>query len=343
MARVLVVGGGLAAALVEAECARRGHEVGVRAGHASAASRVAAGMFNPVSFQRVLPVWRAEEHLAGVHAVFRGLEARLGCNLLHEVPVLKVFGSADYAHLWSTRIVEAHPVAAWLASGEAFPLPPGVEAPHGAGWVRAAGWVDVARLLDAWKALLQAEGRWEEREWHADEGVPAGWDAVMDCRGVGAREDLARWGLDLRPNHGEVLTVHADGLPTDACVNAVSWVLPVGEQTWRIGSTYRWDVVDDRVHAETQGMLVERVAAALPAVRGAEVVGHAGGVRPASPDRRPWIGELAPGHWVCNGLGTRGVLVGPWTVQRLVDAWEDSEVPVPSEVDVRRFRTFSPH
>jgi glycine/D-amino acid oxidase-like deaminating enzyme len=64
MARVLVVGGGLAAALVEAECARRGHEVGVRAGLASAASQVAAGMFNPVSFQRVLPVWRAEEHLA---------------------------------------------------------------------------------------------------------------------------------------------------------------------------------------------------------------------------------------------------------------------------------------
>ena len=343
MGRVLVVGGGLAAALVELECMRRGREVVVRAGEAPAASRVAAGMYNPVSFQRVLPVWRAAEHMATARDVYRAMEQRFGTALMHSVPVLKVFGSDEYARVWAERMEQHHPVAAWIAPSAWRALPAGVRAPNGGGWVPDAGWVEVPTLLDRWVAMLQREGRWEPGTWGHRDGVPPGYAAVVDCRGVGAREDLAKMGLDLRPNHGEVLTLRGSNLPGDACVNAVSWLLPLGGERFRLGSTYRWEVCDARTHPETPTVLVERVGEVLPPLREASLEQHEAGVRPTSPDRRPWIGQVRPGIWVCNGLGTRGVLVGPWAAARLADALTGLEETLPEEVDVHRFRTFKPN
>ena len=340
MDRVLVVGGGLAAAVVESACTRRGFKAVVRAGQAPSASRVAAGMFNPVSFQRVLPVWRAAEHLAALEQVYGAFEARLGRAFVHQVPVLKVFASAEYARVWAERIEQQHAVAEWIAPMAWRDVPEGVRAQHGAGWVPGAGWVDVAQLLDDWSERVREEGRWEEGAWGHADGVPSGFAAVVDCRGVGAREDLAAYGLDLRPNHGEVLTVAGSELPQEVCVNAVSWLLPIGEGRGRLGSTYRWDVQDCRIHADTASMLVERVGDVLEATRRVLVERHVAGVRPTSPDRRPWVGEVQPGIWVCNGLGTRGVLVAPWTAERLLDAMTGQDAELPEEIDVRRFRTF---
>mgnify|MGYP001318118610 CR=1 FL=1 len=52
-----------------------------------------------------------------------------------------------------------------------------------------------------------------------------------------------------------------------------------------------------------------------------EVVNHESGLRPTSHDRRPYVGELEnnPGIFILNGLGTRGVLVAPSMVKKLVD------------------------
>ena len=343
MARVLVVGGGLAAALVESECTRRGIEAVVWAGQAPSASQVAAGMFNPVSFQRVLPVWRAEDHMAAAREVYGAFERRLGCAFVHSTPVLKVFASAEYARVWAERMEQRHEVAGWIAPGTWREVPAGVQAPWGVGWVPEAGWVNVPKLVQKWEAELRATGRFKEGTWSRAAGVPKGFDSVFDCRGVGAREDLAACGLDLRPNHGEVLTLAGARWPEGACLNTVSWLLPVGAGQCRLGSTYRWDIADERIHADTVGQLVEKVAASWRGVHQAGVVRHEAGVRPTSPDRRPWIGEVGPGHWVCNGLGTRGVLVGPWTAARLLDAWQFPAFELPGEVNVRRFRTFNPN
>ena len=61
--RVLIVGDGLAGTLVAWELMDQGIEFNLWGDGSPAASDVAAGMFNPVSFRRILPVWHAQEHL----------------------------------------------------------------------------------------------------------------------------------------------------------------------------------------------------------------------------------------------------------------------------------------
>ena len=46
--------------------------------------------------------------------------------------------------------------------------------------------------------------------WSLEVGCPEGFDAVIDCRGVGAESDLSQFGVQVRPNQGEVLTVRVE-------------------------------------------------------------------------------------------------------------------------------------
>jgi len=351
--RVLVVGGGLAGLLaVELLERRAGLQAVVWAAAESrhpAASQVAAGMFNPVSFRRLLPVWEADRHMALAEEVYRGLENRLGVPLWHERPLFKRFPNLDYANLWAERVESDHPVSKWIESSEWRETGGAVLAPFGGGWVPKAGYVDLQNLIARFREALHASGRWETREWFLADGLPSGFDLVLDARGVGAKSDLASFGLDVRPNHGEVLTLEPSDRNAwpDALLNHKKWLLPLADgQRWRLGATYRWDLTEPITHAEARAELIAVMEELRPDLPFADVVvEHVAGIRPASPDRRPMVGmpdpEKRPWYHVINGLGTRGVLVGPRAAAEFHSTFvEKTQAVVDPEVICQRFRTF---
>ena len=72
-----------------------------------------------------------------------------------------------------------------------------------------------------------------------------------------------------------------------------------------------------------------------------EVVEHRAAIRPTVQDRRPLLG-VHPKHkqlYVFNGLGTRGVLMGPLLADWLFQFMEYQK-DLPSEVAIDRFETY---
>jgi tRNA 5-methylaminomethyl-2-thiouridine biosynthesis bifunctional protein len=83
---------------------------------------------------------------------------------------------------------------------------------------------------------------------------------------------------------------------------------------WITGSSYRRGEADASLRDEDTLANLERVRAVLPAAADAMAAAiDAGtvrswsGVRCASADRRPLVGELAPGWWVSTAMGSRGL------------------------------------
>ncbi|RYY62606.1 MAG: FAD-dependent oxidoreductase, partial [Comamonadaceae bacterium] len=83
---------------------------------------------------------------------------------------------------------------------------------------------------------------------------------------------------------------------------------------WITGSSYRRGEADASLRDEDTRANLERVRTVLPAA--ADVMSAAidaaavrswSGVRCASADRRPLVGELAPGLWVSTAMGSRGL------------------------------------
>ena len=68
-----------------------------------------------------------------------------------------------------------------------------------------------------------------------------------------------------------------------------------------------------------------------------EVLEHFAGVRPTVKDRRPLVG-LHPNHpnmYILNGLGTRGVMLGPFLAHQLFNYIENN-IPLDEEINIDR-------
>ena len=343
--RTLIVGDGLAGALVAWELHHRGLAFEQWSDGGPAASDVAAGMFNPVSFRRILAQWNAKVQQEEAQTRFQQIEKELGIELWHRVPIVRIFPDEAYAELWNERAEGDHEVSEFLETLTSSDLHESVIAPFGAGRIPNAGWLDVPSFTRASRERWRSQGDWQLQSWKMADGCPDGFDAVIDCRGVGAANDLALFGLELRRNHGEVLNIQPSEDWGQETVNNVSWALPLPDGTYRVGSTYRWDVVEPVCLEETPAHVLEQVTRVrCQSDREPQIMQHQAGLRPSCFDRRPILGQVSPKHpyyFACTGWGTRGVSIGPTMVRWVVQALLGEISEVPSEVHPKRFRTFT--
>lgn len=329
---VTILGRGIAGAMLYEALRERGARVRViDRPLAGSASRIAPGVVNPVALRHLAPCWRVTSMLPLAEATYRRLEKHYDRSFWHPIPLVKVFADERERVHWERASND--PTRADLLS-----LPrdhPGgvyLRAPFGAGVVHRCAWVDVAAFLDAQRERMLAEGVLTELVDHPDssDDRAAGNGPTIQCTGAYADPP------GLVPVKGEVLTVRVPGLGVQALVHRGVFLLPVGDDLYRLGSTFAWDQVWSGPTDRARDELLVRLARItdLPV----EVVGHQAGVRPTARDRRPMLGRTAadPGKIVFNGLGTRGVMLAPWCAMHLADHVLTGS-PLDAEVDAARF------
>lgn len=341
----LIVGQGLAGSVLALELLARGCSVTVLDdAREGSASRVAAGMFNPMSFRRIIPVWRADEVMAAMEPFYCAAENTLQAQFLHQVPLIRIFPNEAYAQLWEQRIDEG---LRWVTYGPSLPSP--VRAPFGCGLVPEAGYVDLPVLLNALASRLSAEGRFHQVtfdvnklqstaagvEYHDDAlGLRLPADAAILATGTFARQ-LANDALPLNTNKGEVLTVKTTAYREPATLNNGKWLLPIGDGQFRLGASYLPGAETVELTDSVRQHLLEKASLMLDAEL--EVVEHRAGLRPTVSDRRPLLGATSSPHvFHFNGMGTRGVLNAPLLARWMADHLL-ANAPLPKEVDVARF------
>jgi glycine oxidase len=345
--KFLVVGSGLSGILMAWELEKRGadyevwNSVAKSGPESNSASKVAAGMFNPVSFKRLVEVWNAREHMNAMRKTYQSLESFLNLQgeLFHIAPIMRVFPNSQYRDLWSKRLNDTHPVAEFLSDISDDP-PQDIIAPHGFGSVPEAGCVDLPLLIKSFRSNLELRGRFFEKSWNFSTQPTPQFSHIIDCRGVGAAQDLASIGLKIASDHGEVLTIKSPINTNGMCVNRVKWLLPRGDSTFKLGATYKWNVSKSEPTDEGRSELLLALQPIIdPEIfNNFKVTNHASGLRPASTDRRPYAGQVKnlKNTYILNGMGTRGVLVGPTTSSHLANFIFD-QTPLPSEVSTSRF------
>ena len=166
--------------------------------------------------------------------------------------------------------------------------------------------------LDPRKALAALRARLRElgAELRFGEGArPRG--RVVDCRGLGARQELA----GLRAVRGEMLMLRCGDVAFARPVRLLHprfpcYLVPRGEGLFMLGATM---VESERPGPITARAAMELLSAAYaihPALAEAEVVETGAGLRPALPDNIPRV--IARDGRICvNGLYRHGFLAAP--------------------------------
>jgi len=202
-------------------------------------------------------------------------------------------------------------------------LEPAVHGPALAWLLPGEGQLHPVQAMDALAAGAAEQGvRWH---WgHAVRSLAPGridgkrYDHVFDVRGLGARPDLP-----LRGVRGEVLWLHAPGLPLRRALRLL-------HPRWRVYLVPRpGDIVfvgateiesEDRSPISVRSMLglLSAAHSVLPGLAEARIVHTETNLRPALPDNLPCI-DAAPGLTRINGLFRHGWLLAPALVEEALE------------------------
>lgn len=346
----LIIGQGLAGSLLAWELLQRGERVLVLDdGHQSAASTAAAGLLNPLAGPRLVKDPAVDACLPQALASYRTLEEVLGCSLLTEKPMWRLFRAEREQEAWERRSGDPA-YRAYLGERLApAALQPPFVAPLG-GFIQAGtGYLDTANLLEGMREHLLAAGAY--RLQHIDyaalepdevgvrfEGSRCG--RVIFCEGYKAQHNPWFDWLPFQPAKGEILSLEIETPLPDAIINAGKWLMPRRGGDYRLGATYEREQLDEQPTEAGRDELVCALSQLLDPVPAYRVTAHQAGVRPNTLDKQPFIG-LHP-QWpqlgIFNGFGSKGALLIPWHAARFVDALHGGQ-GLPEEVAIGRYQS----
>jgi glycine oxidase len=317
---ILIVGQGLAGTLLAWEFERAGIPFNiVDAGHAESASRIAAGIINPITGQRIVKSWRIDTLLPIARESYRAFEKELGLPLWREMRVRRLYLNER----------ERRVLAEKQAKGE---LADYAGANDGDGfWIEGAAHVDLGAMITAARSRWLAAGLMREQrvEFAA---IRHGYDLVVDCTGSGNGPfNFVPW----QYSKGECLTVAIDGLDPDVVLNRGHWILPLGDGRAKVGATHCPARRDLNLTPEARAGLEAGLMAMT--TQTFVVTNQHAGVRTYLGDKRPVVGRhpADAGLGVLNGLGAKGTLFAPALARQWVHHLREG-VPFDPEVDVAR-------
>ena len=334
---IRIVGQGLAGSTLALLLHEQGYNVFLYDnGYRTSSSRVAAGMWNPLSFVNLKRSWMVNQLLPELESTYKRLEQLLGVSFFHPLPLLRVFPDAGAANLWEEKSM--HPeVESYIDSTRTIHTEQHYVQPFGSGFVHGAGWLNIPVYLDSALKFIHANQAFEEREIESNDihnWLEQG-DFVLQCTGWKPMLNSFWNDAPIHANKGQVLTLNIDEMTSEYMCNFRKFLIPMGNGLYRAGSTYEHGVLDALPSSAADEILADVTMSVKHAF---SVVDHKAGFRPTTIDRQPVIGmhDEHPGLGIFNGFGSRGVMLVPFFARHLIEHLTQG-TPIMKEVHWKRF------
>jgi glycine oxidase len=340
----LIIGSGLAGIGFSEIALQNGKAILVMDDNSQNSSRIAGGLYNPVILKRFSEVWQAQEQLVLMNKFYSLLEDKLKIKVDFKKPILRKFFSIEEQNNWFAASDKVA-LAPFLSTKLITKKYSGIDSPYSYGQVLQTGHVDTAVLLEKYKDYLVRNNLFLEESFDYEllEVLPDG----VRYKNIEARHIIFAEGFGMHANpyfkhlpldgtKGELFIIKAPDLDLDVIMNTSVFILPLGDDLFKVGATYNWKDKTNLATEEGRQELIDRIKEIISC--DFVIMEHFAGVRPTVKDRRPLVGTH-PVHvaiHILNGLGTRGVMLSPSMAKALYDAIEN-DVPLDSAIDIKRF------
>lgn len=337
----LIIGQGIAGTLLSWHLLQAGKDIVViDEAQPHTASRIAAGIINPVSGRRFEIAWEYDRVYPFAQQTYRALEAALHTEIFVERDIWTVFPSAQMQQAFDAKTHNSGYIQAAVENRYADVL----LQEHSAAIIKGAN-VQMQNLIPAYrKYLLKRECLYEnafdftQLQLKEDHVVYRGIAArrIIFCEGPGIAQNPYFSFIPFLPNKGEALQIKVPGFLTTDIIKKTIMLVPQAPEHFWVGSTFEWDYPHLEPTAIKRELLEQGLQQLLKVPY--EVVGQLSAVRPSTTDRRPVAG-LHPQYpllGVFNGMGTKGCSLAPLTAWQLVQQLE-KQVEMPAEIQIKRF------
>lgn len=307
-------------------------------------SLVAGGVYNPVILKRFTPVWNADTQLQEALPFYKGLEEKLQQQFDVKFKTKKVFKSIEEQNDWFAAS-DKPLLSKFMNPKICKENYNGVLADFGFGELNSTGRIDTEKLVTSYRNYLKNESKilFENFEYDAvkvevDSIVYKEIEAgrIVFCEGFGIQQNPFFNELPLQEAKGELITIHAPELEIDFLLKSTLFVLPLGNNIYKVGATFNWKDKTSNPSKEGKEELVENLKKVISVPY--TIINQTAGIRPTVKDRRPLVGTHSQykNIAVLNGLGTRGVMIAPTVAKNLFNHLEKGE-HLDVEIDIKRF------
>jgi len=308
-------------------------------------SRVAAGLFNPITGIGIVKTWLAEQLFTSLYTFYSDCEKLFGQRFFFPSLLYRPFHSAEEQNNWMVKSsengVSTFVEKIYTESG----FRDEVNDPFGGILLNTCGYLDTISFLESTRKYLISHSSWSDSHFVADDvelssewvtyrGITA--QKIVFCQGIEANP-FFDW-LRIRPLKGETLTITLDFDPS-VIFNKGVYVAPSSGSSYKAGATYELKNLSCEVTEKARIELVEKLNGLL--THPYSIKSQEWGIRPTIIDRRPIVGShpLYENLVIFNGLGTKGVSLAPYFSAQVAD-WLEGKAEIMKEVNIKRFNAL---
>lgn len=342
----IIVGQGLAGTCLARALELRGNSfVVINEQEKHCSSKVAAGIFNPITGKRLVKTWMADDIFPFAMDFYQKLEEDLNTQIIRHLNVYKPYASAAEENDIVGKSSDDTFAKYLNLNFDNSILSEQIENESGGVEILKSGNLLSKRLIETYgkhldlsKKLLNERFDIEKLDLSKAEYISYGGiraKKIIFAEGHQATENpLFSW-LPFTLTKGEILELKINNFQNERIINRGGFLLPTIDRTYLAGASYERKI-DQEISEKGKAIVEEKISAFLK--KDYEIVGQRVGIRPTVKDRRPFLGHH-PEHqntYIFNGLGTKGVTLGPWFADHLANHLTRGAA-IMKEVDINRY------
>lgn len=316
----IIVGQGLAGTILSYHLLKQGKKALVLNHYnPKSSSYIAAGIFSPITGQRVAKIGNCEQVISYAHTFYKELEILLDARFFNILPYIKLNISEKIAHYTEARLADPeyqklltpveHTIGNRTVKGVA---------------IKQAGYLDIPAMLNAYRAYLNDLGSYQEEQFDEDHLIVHNnsitykdlkAERIIFCNGLDAKDNRFFNHLNFNPTKGELITIRMKK-HMDSIISGNVFLLPIGNNLFHVGATYERHYTSDQPTQEGRNWLINELSLILDEPY--EIVDHKAGVRPTTFGHQPFIGwhEKYDNVGVFSGFGSKGGSMIPFYAKR---------------------------
>ena len=312
---------------------------------------VSAGVINPVVLKRFTPVWNAKLHIDSSFTFYKDLSEKLKVSLFEEMPMLRIFNNIEEQNNWMVAS-DKKELTSFLHPEILKNENKSINGSFGLGKVMRTGVINTSLLISSYKEYLLKNNKFRNEVF--DYTLLQEVNDEIVYQDIISKKIIFSEGASVRhnpffppppksgskhlliPNKGEYIIVKAPELKLRAMLKSSLFIIPFGDDMYKVGATYSREDYSINTTQEAKGVLALKLAKIINC--NFEVVGQVAGIRPTTKDRRPFLGTLneSDNKVFYNGLGTRGITSAPSLAKELYQYLENGK-ELHKEIDIKRY------
>ena len=342
----IIVGQGLVGSAVALQLLKRNRKILViDKPLANSSSRIAVGLFNPITGRNLVKTWMADTLFPYLQTFYQDAEVLTQKRFFYPLSLYRPFGSIEEQNEWMAK--SADPIYEGYVEN-IFPKSTlaSVKDHFGGLFLKKCGYLDTIQYIDAVRTVIDSKGILLEEVFQDDllrirntSVRYKDYEAshVIFCQGIESNTcTWFKW-VPVLALKGETIRIQSDH-SENIIINRGVYAVPVNQNgIWRVGATYS---LTDKVQNITALAREELTSKMNELVKFPyTVIDQEWGIRPTTHDRRPILGRH-PEHQVLhilNGMGPKGVSLSPYFSEILVKTIENQH-SLNKDVDIERYK-----